>query len=296
MDTIKSLFLNILSVFNTIQIKDILDIIVIAIIIFSLFQLVRQTRAEQLLKGVIVLLLLYFIANIFGLTMLSTLLMTFFQSAVVLIAIVFQPEIRKALEKLGRSKMGRRYIGFLSSKYKDDEESVKVKNALVNICDAAALFSRSKTGALIVFERTTKLSDIASSGTVVNARTSVALLGNMFFNKAPLHDGAVIIRDGVVYAAGCILPLTENKSVDINLGTRHRAALGISEQSDCVALVVSEETGNISLAVDGKLTRDYTRETLYEKLEDLLIESDELTKKSFFSFFKRKEKDENEKE
>ncbi len=294
MATVALFFQNILSVFKTIQFKDILDIIVIAIIIFSLFQLVRQTRAEQLLKGVVFLLVLYFLSNIFGLTMLSTLLMTFFQSAVILIAIIFQPEIRKALEKLGRNKMGKKYLGILPFRAKEDEDVALIKTALTNICNAAELFSRSKTGALIVFERTTKLADIAASGTVVNARTSVALLGNIFFNKAPLHDGAAIIRDGIIYAAGCILPLTENKSVDINLGTRHRAALGMSEQSDCAVLVVSEETGVISIAIDGKLTRDYTKETLYARLEELLIDEDDNQKKSVFSFLKRKESNDDE--
>ena len=125
---------------------------------------------------------------------------------------------------------------------------------------------------MVVFERETMLSDIASTGTIIEAETSVALLGNIFFNKAPLHDGASIIRDGKLFAAGCILPLTDNKNVDINLGTRHRAALGISEQSDAVVLVVSEETGTISLAIDGILLRDFSRDSLVAKLEELLLD------------------------
>ena len=157
-----------------------------------------------------------------------------------------------------------------------------MRKSITDAADTSVLFSRSKTGALIVFERETMLSDIAATGTIVNADTSVALFGNIFFNKAPLHDGASIIRDGKLYAAGCILPLTDDKTVDMNLGTRHRAALGISEQSDSVVLVVSEETGVISLACNGTLTRDYTRETLVCKLSELLLDEfeDENPKKN----------------
>ena len=152
--------------------------------------------------------------------------------------------------------------------------------------DYEVLFSRSKTGALLVFERETMLSDIAATGTIIDAETSVALFGNIFFNKAPLHDGASIIRDGKLFAAGCILPLTSNPNVDINLGTRHRAGLGISEQSDAVVLIVSEETGVISLAVNGILLREFTREELIKKLEQFLIydrgyDDDEPPKKFF---------------
>lgn len=290
MDAVAQLFANIAAVFKTVQVKDVIDIFVITFIIFSLFKLVRQTRAEQLLKGVAVLLVLYLFSSLFQLTMLTSLLKTFFEFAVILVAIVFQPEIRKALEQIGRSKVTRKYLGFLQNRSKSDEEIRQVRKAIVDAADTAVLFSRSKTGALIVFERYTMLSDIASSGTILNSQTSVALLGNIFFNKAPLHDGASIIRDGLLYAAGCILPLTDNKSIDPNLGTRHRAALGISEQSDAVVLVVSEETGVISLAVEGVLTRNYTRDTLIEKLEDYLIDTEDNKKDSSFFSFKRKEK------
>ena len=153
-----------------------------------------------------------------------------------------------------------------------DARYTALKKSIEDAADTSVLFSRSKTGALMVFERETMLSDIAATGTIIDAQTSVALFGNIFFNKAPLHDGASIIRDGKLHAAGCILPLTDDKTVDINLGTRHRAALGISEQSDSVVLVVSEETGVISLAVNGVPTRDYTRETLVRKLNELLLD------------------------
>lgn len=265
------IFSNIFSVLRTIQIRDIIDIIAIAFIIFSLFKLFRETRAAQLLKGVIVLFIIYFISSIFGFVMLSSLLRAFFEAAVVLVAIIFQPEIRKALEQMGRNNTYKKYFKFLTQRGKSDEWKKSVNKSIADASDTAILFSRSKTGALLVFERQVMLSDIASTGTIIEANTSVALFGNIFFNKAPLHDGASIIRDGKLFAAGCILPLTDNKNVDINLGTRHRAALGISEQSDAVVLVVSEETGVISLAINGILMRDFTRDTLVKKLQEFLI-------------------------
>lgn len=293
MSAISSWFQSLISIFNTIQIKDIIDIAIITLLIFSLFQLVRQTRAEQLLKGVLLLLVLYAFSSFFQLTMLTSLLRTFFQSAVIIVAIIFQPEIRKALEQLGRNKIAKKYLGFLSSHTKTEKETLAVRKAITDFSDAALIFSKSKTGALVVFERQTMLEDIASSGTILNSDTSVALFGNIFFNKAPLHDGATIIRNGKIYASGCILPLTDNKSVDINLGTRHRAALGMSEQSDAVVAIVSEETGVISLAIDGHLQRDFTKESLTETLEVLLLE-EEQSKETFRSLFKRKEKKDDE--
>ena len=180
----------------------------------------------------------------------------------------------------------KKYIKIFTKHHKGDEWKKAVEKSIVDAADTAVLFSRSKTGALLVFERETMLSDIAATGTIIDAETSVALFGNIFFNKAPLHDGASIIRDGKLFAAGCILPLTSNRNVDINLGTRHRAGLGISEQSDAVVLIVSEETGVISLAVNGILLREFTREELIKKLEQFLIydrgyDDDEPPKKFF---------------
>ncbi len=261
-----------LSILKTIQIRDIIDILAIALLIFGLFKLVQETRAVQLLKGIVVLVVVYFISSLFGLVMLSGLLQTLFEAAVILVIIIFQPEIRKALEQMGRNNTYKKYIKVFTKHGKDDEWKKAVSKAIVDVADTSLLFSRSKTGALIVFERETMLSDIAETGTILEAETSVALLGNIFFNKAPLHDGASIIRDGKLFAAGCILPLTNNQNVDINLGTRHRAALGMSEQSDAVVLVISEETGVISLAINGILLRNFSRESLINKLEELLLE------------------------
>lgn len=280
------IFNSILSIIKTIQLRDIVDILAIALLIFGLFKLIQETRAVQLLKGVIMLLIVYFLSSLFGLVMLSSLLRTFFEAAVVVIAIIFQPEIRKALEQMGRNNTYKKYIKIFTKHHKGDEWKKAVEKSIVDAADTAVLFSRSKTGALLVFERETMLSDIAATGTIIDGETSVALFGNIFFNKAPLHDGASIIRDGKLFAAGCILPLTSNRNVDINLGTRHRAGLGISEQSDAVVLIVSEETGVISLAVNGILLREFTREELIKKLEQFLIydrgyDDDEPPKKFF---------------
>lgn len=268
-------FDNLWSIIKTIQFRDVVDILAIALIIFGLLKLIRETRAVQLLKGLMFLLVAYILSSIFNLVMLSTLLRLFFEASVIIIVVIFQPEIRKALEQMGRTKNWRKYIRVLSNYGRSDEWEKAVRKSIIDAADTSVIFSRSRTGALIVFERETMLSDIASTGTIVDAETSVALFGNIFFNKAPLHDGAGIIRDGKLFAAGCILPLTGNKNVDINLGTRHRAALGISEQSDAVVLVVSEETGVISLAVEGQLERDLTRDKLIKRLNALLLDENE---------------------
>ncbi len=295
MNVLLEVFNNILAVFRTIQVKDFVDILAVTFIIFSLFKLVRETRAEQLLKGVLVLLAVYVIATVFGLTMMTNIMRILFEFSVLIVAIIFQPEIRKALERIGKSNFGHRYLSFIFNKNKTDEEIKAIKRSIVCVADVATVFSSSKTGALIVFERDIKLADIVETGTVLNSRPSVALLGNLFYNKAPLHDGAVIIRDGMVYAAGCILPLTDNKNVDINLGTRHRAALGMSENSDALIVVVSEETGNISVAVNGRLKRDLNRETLISYLESFLIDDTKVYVRhsSRFSSKRKENKDED---
>ena len=285
------IFNNLWSIIKTIQFRDVIDILAIALIVFGLFRLIRETRAAQLLKGVLLLLGVYILSSVFNLMMLSTLLRAFFEASVVIITVIFQPEIRKALEQVGKDKNWGKYFKMFANYGKSDEWEKAVRKSIVDAADTSILFSRSRTGALLVFEREIMLSDIASPGTVVDAETSVALFGNIFFNKAPLHDGASIIRDGKLFAAGCILPLTSDKSVDINLGTRHRAALGISEQSDAVVLVVSEETGVISLAVGGELMRDFTRDTLIKKLNELLLDEVEEDESKYRRFRKGRKKE-----
>ncbi len=273
-------FQNLFSILKTIQVRDVIDIIAIALIIFGLFRLIRETRAIQLLKGILLLLLIYFISSVFELVMLSSLLRVFFEASVIIIAIIFQPEIRKALEQMGRNNTWRRAVLAITKPRQNDDLTLAVKKSIVDAADTSVIFSRSRTGALIVFERQTMLSDIAATGTVINADTSVALFGNIFYNKAPLHDGASIIRGGKLHAAGCILPLTDNPNVDINLGTRHRAALGISEISDAVVLIVSEETGVVSLAIGGSLIRNLKREKLIKKLNQLLLDETDKEEKT----------------
>ena len=236
------------------QFKDAVDIIIVAFLIYGVVKLVRETRAGQLVKGLFLLVILFIISSYFNLVMVSRVLAYFFQFAFVAILIVFQPEIRKALEQVGRNNVGQ---------------------SIAAVVDGVGILQQLKMGALIVFERKTKLGDIIETGTQINCEPSGQIVGNIFFNKAPLHDGAMIIRDGMIHAAGCILPLTKNTSVSAELGTRHRAALGVSEESDAVVVVVSEETGQISVAVNGVLARRFTRDTLRDVLEGYLIPQEE---------------------
>lgn len=283
------------SVIKTFQVKDLIDILVITFIIYSIIKLVKETRAEQLLKGIAVLFIVYVAALVLDLTMLTSLLRTFIEFIVLLVVIIFQPEIRKALEQIGRTNISKKgFFKRFKQKTVSEEWVTAQRKAISDVCDAAQVFSHSKTGALIVFERETKLSDIAATGTILNCQPSVPILGNLFFNKAPLHDGACIIRDGLLYSAGCILPLTSNDKLHSSLGTRHRAALGMSEESDAVVLVVSEETGTISIAENGVLLRDFSRDSLYKKLCELIIpKTDE---NGVLSIFSKKRKDKNDDE
>lgn len=255
------------------KVSDVLDIVVVSFIIYSLIKLVRETRAEQLVKGILILVVAYVLSWQMNLKMLSTLLSNFFQFSVLALLMVFQPELRRALEQIGRSRLGK-YWSF-GSNSKDAETYIKdQKRCIQAVVESAMSLQKTKTGALMVIERQTKLGDIINTGTVVNAVPSVPIIGNIFFNKAPLHDGAMVLRDGMIYAAGCILPLTKSDAVSIDLGTRHRAAIGMSENSDAVVVVVSEETGTVSVAKNGILTRNYTRETLAAELESELLPED----------------------
>ncbi len=290
MQVITEWFSNLISLFSTFKLADLIDIIIIAILIYGILKLVRDTRAEQLLKGIFLILLFYALASIFNLTMVTSILKVFLDFSVIIIFIIFQPEIRKALEQLGRSKLSKSYLkifqgGLMSNADRDNE----IK-AISDVADSAVLFSHTRTGALFVFERETKLTDIASTGTILNCDTSTAIFGNLFFNKAPLHDGACIVRGGKIFAAGCILPLNSKEDGRRDIGTRHRAAIGMSEVSDALVVVVSEETGQISVAVNGVLTRDYDRDSLVSRLEEYLLPAD-VEKAEIPSIFKkRKEK------
>lgn len=251
--------------------KDVIDVLIVTLLVYGIIKLVRETRAEQLVKGIIVLLVLFVISYYLDLLMVNAILHSLFQSALLMVIILFQPEIRKALEQMGRSSVGRSLASVVGGRERDDAGT---RRAIQSVVEAVSFLQQTRMGALVVFERETRLGEIAATGTVMEAEPSAQLIGNVFFNKAPLHDGAMILREGKVYAAGCILPLTENL-VSAELGTRHRAALGMSENSDAMVVVVSEETGQISIAENGRLTRDYNRLTLREALEKGLIGSGE---------------------
>lgn len=283
------LFINLIRQFTF---RDAIDVLVVSFIIYSGIKLVRESRAEQLVKGLLLVVVVFFLANTLQLYMLREILMLFFQFAFVAVLIVFQPELRRALEQMGRNGVSKPLS--LASAPKDVEEEIKSQRKGINAAaDACIILQRQKMGALIVFERKTKLKEIVDTGTVVDADPSAPLIGNIFFNKAPLHDGAMVMREGRVHAAGCILPLTKNDSISVDLGTRHRAAIGMSENSDAVVVVVSEETGQISIAVNGVLTRNYTRETLANTLERLTLPESSTEKKrsGIFSVRRRGKKE-----
>lgn len=256
------------------QFKDAVDIIIVAFLIYGVVKLVRETRAGQLVKGLFLLVILFIISSYFNLVMVSRVLAYFFQFAFVAILIVFQPEIRKALEQVGRNNVGQSIAAVVTGRDRSYDRA-QIRKAINAVVNGVGILQQLKMGALIVFERKTKLGDIIETGTQINCEPSGQIVGNIFFNKAPLHDGAMIIRDGMIHAAGCILPLTKNTSVSAELGTRHRAALGVSEESDAVVVVVSEETGQISVAVNGVLARRFTRDTLRDVLEGYLIPQEE---------------------
>jgi len=256
------------------QFKDAVDIIIVAFLIYGVVKLVRETRAGQLVKGLFLLVILFIISSYFNLVMVSRVLAYFFQFAFVAILIVFQPEIRKALEQVGRNNVGQSIAAVVTGRDRSYDRA-QIRKAINAVVDGVGILQQLKMGALIVFERKTKLGDIIETGTQINCEPSGQIVGNIFFNKAPLHDGAMIIRDGMIHAAGCILPLTKNTSVSAELGTRHRAALGVSEESDAVVVVVSEETGQIAVAVNGVLARRFTRDTLRDVLEGYLIPQEE---------------------
>ena len=265
---------------SNITVFDVIDILIIAFLIYKAVQFLRETRAGQLTKGIIILLGLYLVAQWFKLTVLRWVLAVVFNSAIIALAVIFQPELRRMLERIGQFKVG-------SGQLLNSEEEL-TKIAIDSICKAAGNMKDNKVGALIVFERETQLGEIINTGTVIDAKPSVSMVCNLFYPKSPLHDGAVVVRDGRLYAAGCILPLTQNNNISSHLGTRHRAAIGMTENSDAVVLVVSEETGNISIACNGKIARNYTAATAYAELQDKLINSsDKESQIPVFSQIKR---------
>ncbi|MBQ9893925.1 MAG: diadenylate cyclase CdaA [Ruminococcus sp.] len=273
-----------LSIISTLEFIDIIDVAILAYIIYMLLKLIRETRAGQLVKGILFLVAGYFISNFLGLKTITYILKQTLDIGLIAMIILFQPELRRALEKAGRTKLGVRIFGL----GQNTDESTKIwEPAIEAICDSCVELSATCTGALIVVERQVRLGEQIETGTILNATPSKEVFGNIFYPKTPLHDGAVIMRDGIILAAACFLPKPQkDEQINKRLGSRHRAAIGMSENSDAIVIVVSEETGQISVAMNGTLTRDYTREKLEKLLQNEIFEenNDPIFKKKFFSF------------
>lgn len=234
-----------------------IDIVLVIAIVIYIFKMIKKTRAKQIVKGVIIIAFLYMAAKLTNMVVLTFLLDNFMSYGIILLLIVFQPELRNVFEKLGRSKLVDVF---------DMDDNILVKHAISEVTKAVEIMSMKQIGALIVFERNTKVSDVLRDGIPLNAKVTSELIQNIFMPRTPLHDGAIVISGSEIQAAKCILPLASEVSVPRNLGTRHRAAVGITEISDALVVVVSEETGTISLAEGGKLVRELTADSLRELL------------------------------
>ena len=251
------------------QLADVLDIAILAAVIYKLLDMMRTSSSGRVLKGIFILLIAMWLTSEFELTATSFLLNKVVEVGFVVVVILFQPEIRRFLERMGSSKFG---LSFGSSR----NDSLHVERAIAQTTEAYADLSRDKVGALMVFERNDLLDDAIKTGTALDCAISSELLKNIFWNKAPLHDGAVIVRDGRIVAAGCMLPLSGNVNLSRDLGMRHRAGIGMSEHSDAVVVIVSEETGSISAAVGGMLKRHLAPQTLERLLcNELCPETDQ---------------------
>ena len=266
------------------RVPDIIDILIVAFLIYKLIGIIRRTNSHTIAKGVLMVILVLWVSDFLNLTVIHFVLAKTVEVGLLALVILFQPELRRALEKVGS--------GSILSLLRGNVQVQAVETAITQTVIACKAMSRSKTGALIVFERVNKLDNQINTGTIVNSDTTAELLKNMFFNKAPLHDGAVIISEGRIAAAGCMLPLSSNQNLSRDLGMRHRAGIGMSEHSVAVVAIVSEETGAISIAVDGMLKRHLSPETFEKILRNEIIIQEELTtekkKKSLLDFFKVK--------
>ena len=258
------------SIAQSVGFADIVDIAIISVIVYYVLSMFKKTRAYQLLTGVTVFFLVYILAQHFKLKALTFLIDNMLQVGLIALLVVFQPELRRALEQMGSMNILAR--NFLHRRTYEDAEIDGLRKSIAAICDGVERMSEKQTGALIVMEKFTRLETVKQSGTPVNADITPELIGTIFYDGSPLHDGAVVIHDGRITHAGCVLPLSDNLEISKEMGTRHRAALGISEVSDVIALVVSEETGTISYAKDGVLRRHQDRHLLYEMLTKEFIQ------------------------
>ena len=256
-DTVQTALWN---VFHRPGLSDVADILIVAVIIYYLLMMTRQTRASAVLKGLVLLLVATFVSDLLGLTALNWLLMSVVNNGAVVLVILFQPELRKALEQIGRGAMRE------NSRSADSEDRDRVIDEIIQCMTD---LSRRRVGALIVFEHKTGLKDVIETGTAIDGKISAPLLENIFEPNTPLHDGAVVVRGTRVVAAACILTLTEGRGISRELGTRHRAAIGISETTDATVLIVSEETGIMSMARNGRITRHLDSKSLRTILEGI---------------------------
>ncbi len=278
LEALKSFWDLMIFVFSGLEINDILDIAVITFIIYKCIGFFKETRGGQLIKGLLVLLVVSLMAQWLNMVMVKWLTVRIMDSILIAAVVIFQPELRRALERVGTSK-----FSFLSRNNGVDLEKEALEKQIDAVSKSAGTMQEQKCGALMVFEKKTQLGEIVSTGTLVDAASSPSLICNIFYPKSPLHDGAMILRSGKVFAAGCILPLTQKSDLNKSLGTRHRAALGMSENSDAVVVVVSEETGTISVAVNGELRRGFDAITLRTELTSLLIGDYEDKTSGFFA-------------
>lgn len=252
-DQITDVFNRIISVFSTFTITDFLDIVMVSILIYICIRIIRESRAIQLVKGLIYLAVIYGVVNLLNMEAASFIFEAVFSNILIILVILFAPEVRKILEQVGHGATAKNLRTIIHSGVA--MEIAEISDAIEAVCKACSDMSDQKVGALICFENNTLLGDVIATGTEIHAKVSKELVENIFFPKSPLHDGAMVIRDGKIYAAGCILPLTK-KTVSSALGTRHRAGIGITEQSDAIVVIVSEETGFISVVHKGVLQRD----------------------------------------
>ncbi|MBR2327164.1 MAG: diadenylate cyclase CdaA [Clostridia bacterium] len=277
LEAIYNLWNFIVSTVMLIRLQDIIDILAVTFIFYQLAKFFKNTKSTQLLKGILIVMLLVGLSTVLGLNTLNFLLSSTLQFGVLALIILFQPEIRRILEQFG--KKGVNILKFMSD---DSKDSLYTEELIDNVTKAVFNLSANRTGALIAFEREIYLKEICDTGTYINSDCAQLLLENIFFHNSPLHDGGVVVSKGKVAAAGCLFPLSENKDISAELGTRHRAGLGLSEATDSVIIIVSEETGAISVAINGVLKRGFTREMLHEQLSQCLLPATEKKEKKFF--------------
>ncbi|MFR2204715.1 MAG: diadenylate cyclase CdaA [Eubacterium sp.] len=269
-NNISGFFNKVLSVFSTFRFVDFLDIVVVAVIIYLCVRIIRETRAMQLAKGIVFIALVYFVVNLLNMEAATAIFKTIFNNIILIVVILFAPEIRNILEQIGKGTARKNFKTIVHPGVA--VELAGIQDCIESTIQACSDLSDTRTGALIVFENETLLGNVIDSGTLLNAKPSKALIKNVFYPKTPLHDSAMVIRNGKILAAGCILPLTK-KQLNTRFGTRHRAAVGLTEESDAIVVVVSEETGSISVARNGVLTSDISDGELRDILMSTFIPS-----------------------